>query len=94
VLHLLPEIEDAAVVGVADTQWGERPVAVVVIRAGAAFDPDALREHCRRHLAAFKVPSRFVQRDVLPRNPSGKLLKRVLRDEFAVTAAGTTGGTK
>jgi fatty-acyl-CoA synthase len=94
VLHLLSEIEDAAVVGVADTQWGERPVAVVVIRAGAAFDPDALREHCRRHLAAFKVPSRFVQRDVLPRNPSGKLLKRVLRDEFAVTAAGTTGGTK
>jgi len=88
VLQMRPEIEDVAVIGVPDAQWGERPLAVVVLRPGASLDTDALAAHCLAHLAKFKVPKAFVRRDALPRNPSGKLLKRVLRDEFG--ARGTT----
>jgi acyl-CoA synthetase (AMP-forming)/AMP-acid ligase II len=57
------------------------------MKPGHAFDPRSLREHCRRLLARVKVPKTYVQRDALRRNPSGKLLERVLRDEYA-------GGTR
>ncbi len=86
VLHMLPEVADAAVIGMPDAQWGERPLAVIVMAAGQVFDAANLEAHCRRHLASFKVPKSFVTRDVLPRNPSGKLLKRVLRNEYATVA--------
>jgi len=82
VLHLLPEVAECAVVGVPDERWGERPVAVVVLRPGASLDQAGLERHCRAHLAAFKVPRQMVLREALPRNPSGKVLKRVLRDEL------------
>jgi len=83
---MLPEVVDAAVIGVPDAAWGERPVAIVVMAADCRFDAAALQEHCRRHLAKFKVPDTFIARDALPRNPSGKLLKRVLRDEYKTAA--------
>ena len=83
VIFGMPQVSDVAVVGVPDQQWGERPVAVVVPKEGTALDYETLREHCRQHLAAFKVPRELHLRDALPRNPSGKILKRVLRDEFA-----------
>jgi len=83
VLYDLPAVSEAAVVGVADARWGERPVAVIVLRPGAALDFDTVARHCREHLAGFKVPREVVLRDALPRNPSGKVLKRVLREELA-----------
>ena len=83
VIHELPEVAECAVIGVPDARWGERPVALVVLRDGARLNEDTLRAHCRARLAAFKVPDRFVLRGALPRNPSGKVLKRVLRDEVA-----------
>jgi len=86
VLQMRPEIEDVAVIGVPDAQWGERPLAVVVLRAGATLDATALNAHCLAHLARFKVPKDFVARPALPRNPSGKLLKRVLREEFSLAS--------
>ncbi len=83
VLYELPDIVEAAVIGVPDERWGERPLAVVVIAEGAAFTPEAILAHCRAKLAGFKVPKAVVQRDRLPRNPSGKILKRTLREELA-----------
>jgi fatty-acyl-CoA synthase len=68
---------------VPDERWGEKPVAVVVLNEGAALDLPVLTEHCRAQLAGFKVPKDLLIRDQLPRNPSGKILKRVLRDELA-----------
>lgn len=84
VLYELPQIGEAAVIGVPDERWGERPLAVVALVDGAAFEPDAILAHCRAKLAGFKVPKSVVLRERLPRNPSGKILKRVLREELAV----------
>jgi fatty-acyl-CoA synthase len=65
-----------------DDRWGEKPVAVVVLAENTVFDLAALAAHCRAHLAGFKVPRELIIRDSLPRNPSGKILKRVLRAEL------------
>jgi fatty-acyl-CoA synthase len=85
VIYELPQVADAAVIGVADPRWGERPVAVVVLKANEVLSYEALNAHCRGKLAGFKVPRELVVRAELPRNPSGKILKRVLRAEMAAS---------
>jgi acyl-CoA synthetase (AMP-forming)/AMP-acid ligase II len=82
VLYQLPQVAEVAVVGKPDERWGERLVAVVVLRPGETLDLETVTAHCKQHLAAFKVPRELEVREALPRNPSGKILKRVLRDEF------------
>jgi len=79
VLYEHPAVLEAAVVGRPDERWGEVPVAFVVLRRGEAVTADELLEHCRSQLAGFKVPKDLVFLDALPRNPSGKVLKRELR---------------
>jgi acyl-CoA synthetase (AMP-forming)/AMP-acid ligase II len=86
VVYELPQVADAAVIGVPDEQWGERPVAVVVLKPGGALTLEALQDYCRRKLAGFKVPKELIVRTDLPRNPSGKILKRVLREASATPA--------
>jgi len=81
VLYEHDSVAEVAVVGRADDRWGEVPVAFVVLRADATTTPDELIEHCRGQLARFKVPKDVVFIDALPRNPSGKVLKRDLRDQ-------------
>ena len=83
VIYQLPDVREAAVIGLPDARWGERPVAVVVLNEGATLDLATLTTHCRAHLAGFKVPKDLIIRDELPRNPSGKILKRVLRAELS-----------
>jgi fatty-acyl-CoA synthase len=82
VIYELPQVREVAVVGMPDPRWGEKPVAVVVLGDGAALELSDLADHCRTRLAAFKVPKQLIIRDSLPRNPSGKVLKRVLRAEL------------
>jgi len=74
-----PGVLDAAVVGRADPEWGEAVVALIVPESGESIDEVALRAHCARRLAAFKVPKRFEPVPALPRGPTGKLLRRELR---------------
>jgi fatty-acyl-CoA synthase len=83
VIYDMPEVLEAAVVAAPDTQWGEVPVAVIALRPGSEVTLEAIQAHCRRSLAGFKLPKRLVLKDALPRNPSGKVLKRDLRDEIA-----------
>ena len=83
VVYELPQIADAAVIGVPDERWGERPAAVVVLKPGQTLSLEALQEHCRGKLAGFKVPKELIVRAELPRNASGKILKRVLREATA-----------
>ena len=72
-----PAVAEAGVFGRPDAEWGEAVTAVVVLREPA--EPAALRAHCAERLAGFKVPKRIEVRDALPRNASGKLLRRALR---------------
>ncbi len=79
VLYEHPGVLEAAVVGRPDERWGEVPVAHVVLRPGAAVTAEELIEHCHGQLAKFKVPKAVTFIEALPRNPSGKVLKRELR---------------
>jgi len=79
VLYEHESVLEAAVVGRADDRWGEVPVAFVVLHPGAVASGAELIEHCSAQLARFKVPKDVTFLDALPRNPSGKVLKRELR---------------
>jgi acyl-CoA synthetase (AMP-forming)/AMP-acid ligase II len=79
VLYEHDAVLEAAVVGRPDERWGEVPVAFVALREGAEATPDDLVVHCQGQLARFKVPKAVTFIDALPRNPSGKVLKRELR---------------
>jgi long-chain acyl-CoA synthetase len=74
-----PAIQEVAVIGVPHTRWGETPKAVVVLRPGHEVQAQALIDYVRERLAHYKCPTVLVFADSLPRNASGKLLKRELR---------------
>ena len=72
---------DAAVVGVEDERFGQALVAHVVLRDGASAKPDELRAHVKKSLSNYKVPREVVLHDSLPRNETGKVLKRELGND-------------
>lgn len=76
-------VEEVAVFGLPHPVWVEAVVAAVVPREGTQITEDQLMTHCRTHLAGFKTPKQVLFVDALPKNPSGKLLKRVLREQFS-----------
>ncbi|MGV9803644.1 long-chain-fatty-acid--CoA ligase FadD2 [Mycobacterium sp. NPDC003449] len=75
-----PEVIEATALGVDDKDWGARLRAFVVKAEGASIDEDAIKQYVRDHLARYKVPREVVFLEELPRNPTGKILKRELRD--------------
>lgn len=80
VLYENPDVVEAAVVGMPHPRWGEVPKAFVVLREGSGLDAEGLKEFCRTRLAKYKVPAEIEYLTMLPRTPSGKVLKRVLRE--------------
>jgi fatty-acyl-CoA synthase len=82
VLFHLPEVADAAVIGVPDDRWGECGLAILVLKPECALEPEAVIAHCRAHLAKYKTPKAVVFVDALPRNAAGKVLKRELRARY------------
>jgi acyl-CoA synthetase (AMP-forming)/AMP-acid ligase II len=80
-----PDVADIAVIGMPSVRWGESPLAVVV-----SSDPDldeaTVLAHCANRLARFKLPKRAIFIDAIPRTPTGKVLKRVLREDYSFDA--------
>ncbi|MGZ8777195.1 MAG: AMP-binding enzyme, partial [Mycobacterium sp.] len=82
VLMTHPAVGDVAIIGIPDEKWGEAVKAVIVPAAGAAPTEAELIAYARERLAGFKLPKSVNFAEVLPRNPSGKLLKRALREPY------------
>ncbi|MEQ9396002.1 fatty acyl-CoA synthetase [Haliea sp.] len=90
VIYQLPEVSEVAVIGLPHPRWMEAMTAVIVARDGCEVNPDSVMEYCAAQLGGFKVPKAVLVVDNLPRNPSGKILKRNLREAFADTFATAT----
>lgn len=82
-IYQLPGVAEVAVIGLPHPRWIEAVCAVVVAKPGMELCEDSVIRHCEQQLAGFKTPKKIVLVEALPRNPSGKILKRQLRDEHA-----------
>ena len=82
-----PSIEEGAVIGVEDAEFGMRLAAFVVVFPGHTLTEDDVRDFVHRNLARFKVPRDITFLEELPRNPSGKVLKRILRQLHAASSS-------
>ena len=91
-IYLLDGVAEVAVFGIDHPRWVEAVAAVVVAKPGATLTAEIVREHARSVLAGYKSPKYVVIADALPKNPSGKILKRELRNEHAALAEGDRAG--
>jgi fatty-acyl-CoA synthase len=87
VLYQLPQVAEAAVIGVPNDKWGEVGLAVLVLKPGTEIDRATVVGHCVERLAKFKVPADMAIIEALPRNATGKVLKRELRTQFVAADA-------
>ena len=81
-IYTIPGVSEVAVIGLPHERWIEMVTAVIVAKAGAELTEDGLMAACRERLASYKAPKRIILTEALPKNPSGKLLKRELRKQF------------
>ena len=91
VLNAHASVLDSAVVGMQDSSRGEVALAFVELNDDATFDETALRSHCRDHLAQFKVPRSIRLIEKLPRNPTGKIMRRELSADTPSATQGSAG---
>ena len=91
VLFQLPQVADAAIIGVPNERWGEVGMAIIVRKQDEELEEGDVIRHCLGRLAKFKVPQSVVFVDSLPRNATGKVLKRELRVQFVGKTAPVIG---
>jgi fatty-acyl-CoA synthase len=82
-IYRLPAVSEVAVIGLPDPKWVEAVTAVIVVKQGLGLTEKEVLKHCQQHMAGFKCPKRIIFTQDLPKNPSGKLLKRELRQLYA-----------
>jgi len=82
VLYQHPAVLECAVIAIPDQQWGEVAKAVITLRAGCQASDAEIIDHCRKHLAGFKIPKSIEFTDALPKGGTGKILKKVLREKY------------
>ena len=87
VLYQLSQVAEAAIIGIPSDRWGEVGLAVLALKSGTSIDRDTVVQHCMSKLARFKVPHDIAIVEALPRNATGKVLKRELRLQFVGTDA-------
>jgi len=78
-IYMRPEVQECAVVGIPDKDWGERVVAFIVLKGGGALDVREMKSFLKSRISAFKVPKEYIEVKELPKNAAGKVLKRELR---------------
>jgi long-chain acyl-CoA synthetase len=79
VIYTVPEVQECAVIGLPDKEWGERVAAFIVARPGKSVVTDELKSLLKKHLSPFKVPKEYIIVEELPKNATGKILKRELK---------------
>lgn len=82
-IYRLPAVSEVAVIGLPDPKWVEAVTAVIVVKAGQSLTEDEVMAHCSERMAHLKSPKRVVFAEAMPKNPSGKLLKRELRRAYS-----------
>ena len=82
VLYTRPEVQECAVIGLPDPEWGERVTAFIILQQGKTFDKNELSAYLKAHLSSFKVPKEYLTVNDFPRSPAGKILKRELKKQF------------
>tara|TARA_B100000212_G_scaffold203721_1_gene153760 strand:- start:2962 stop:3285 length:324 start_codon:yes stop_codon:yes gene_type:complete len=81
VIYQLPQIAEAAVIGIPDEKWGEVGLGFIVLKESNDLSEEEIIDHCLKNLAKFKIPKSIEFIDALPRNATGKVLKRTLREK-------------
>ncbi len=82
VLYSHPKVLEAAVIGVPDERWGESVKALIVLKEGEEASEEEIIEFCKKRLGVYKIPRSVDFLTELPKSSSGKILKRILREEF------------
>jgi long-chain acyl-CoA synthetase len=82
ILYTRPEIQECAVIGLPDREWGERVTALLLLKPGEHLDKDTLHTYMKSRLPSFKVPKEYRTVNDFPRSPAGKILKRELKEQF------------
>ena len=84
-VYLHPDVEEVAVVGLEHPHWVEAVMAVVVLKAGSTTTEEEIMAHCKKNLSSFKIPKKIVFVEALTKTPTGKILKRQMRESFKGT---------
>ncbi len=84
ILYTRPEVEECAVIGLPDKEFGERVTAFIILKEGQQLDPTQLKSYLKTKLSPFKVPKEFIAVDDLPKSSAGKILKRELKQKVLV----------
>lgn len=85
VLYLHEDVQECSVVGLPDQEWGERVTAFIVPKPGCGVVPEKIKSFLKSRLSPFKVPKAFVVVNELPKSPTGKILKRQIKEQFSPT---------
>jgi long-chain acyl-CoA synthetase len=93
-LYARPEVEECAVIGLPDKEWGERVAAFIVPKAGRSVVPEEIKAFLKSRLSPFKVPKEYVAVSELPKSPAGKILKRELKKQILETTSLSRHGSK
>jgi long-chain acyl-CoA synthetase len=82
VIYLVPEVQECAVIGLPDKEWGERVAAFIIPKPGRTIVPDQVKAFLKTRLSAYKVPKEYHVVDDLPKSAAGKILKRELKSQY------------
>jgi len=93
VLYSLPQVEECSVIGLPDSEWGERVTAMIVPAPGCVVNSGELKEALKRVLSAYKVPKEFRIVAELPKTNTGKILKRLIKKEIQEALSGADQAT-